>query len=182
MTGSPNLIASGNVPSQARGFTLIELISVIVIVVILTGVAVPTLSSLAVTRSGMAGKQVLRDMTFARQRAVATGVVSWVVFNTGAKTWSILAENPASPGRAGATVINDLATGRPYTTTLGIAEYVGVNFTSCTFGAGQEVGFDWLGRPRISDSTNLAAQGSVVFSAANRVTVEPITGHIAYVP
>ena len=164
------------------GFTLLELITVIVIAAILAGVAVPTLSGLAGARSGMAGKQIHRDMTFARQRSVATGVVSWVVFNSGAGTWSVLAENPASPGRAGATMLNDMATGRPYTTTLGAANYVGVSITSCNFGGGQEIGFDWLGKPRISDSTSLAAQGSVVLSGGNRVTVEAITGHIAYVP
>src|SRR6185503_7257913 len=100
------------------GFTLIELITVIVIAAILAGVTVPTLSGLGSARSGMAGKQILRDLTFARQRSVATGVVSWVVFNSGTGTWSILAENPASPGRAGATILSDMATGRPYTTTL----------------------------------------------------------------
>ena len=164
------------------GFTLIELITVVVIVAILAGVAVPILGSVGAARSGMAGKQILRDMTFARQRAVATGAVSWIVFNTGAGTWSVLAENPASPGRAGATVLNDLATGRPYTTTVGTGEYAGVSITSCNFGAGQEVGFDWLGRPRINDSTSLAAQGSVVLSGGNRVTVEAITGHVTFVP
>src|SRR5262245_23115160 len=98
------------------GFTLIELITVVAIVAILAGVAVPILIGVSTARSAMAAKQVLRDMTFARQRAVATGAVSWVVFNAGAGTWSILAENPSSPGRAGAAVLNDMATGRPYTT------------------------------------------------------------------
>ncbi|MCI0365427.1 MAG: prepilin-type N-terminal cleavage/methylation domain-containing protein [Phycisphaerales bacterium] len=178
-----SLVTSDRHPGRLDGgFTLIELIAVLVIVAIMAGVAAPTLSTMGVARSGMAGKQVLRDLTFARQRAVATGVTSWVVFNTGSESWSILAENPASPGRAGATVLTDMATGRPYSTTLGTGEYVGVGLVSCTFDGNTEVGFDWLGKPFNSAETALAWQGSVVLSGQNVVTVEAITGHVMYAP
>ncbi len=158
------------------------MIAVVVILGILAAVAVPKLTNLGSTRSGMAGKQMLRDLTFARQRAVATGTVTWVVFNTGAGTWSVKSENPASPGIAGATIITDTATGQPYTSTLGVNNYAGVSMTSCNFGGGSQIGFDWLGKPRINDSTALASQGSVVLSSGNSVTVQPTTGYIRYVP
>lgn len=167
---------------RPAGFTLIELVAIIVLVGIMAGVALPSLSNLAGTRSGAAGKQLLRDLTFAQQRALTTGTVSWVVFNTGAGTWSILAENPASPGRAGATVITDMATGKPFVTTVGVNEYVGVSMTACNFDGATEVGFNWLGKPLNSTGAALAAQGSVTLSAGNRVTVEAVTGCIRYVP
>lgn len=167
---------------MSGGFTLVELIAVMVIVGVMAGVALPSLTSLGAGRSRMAGRQIQRDMTFARQRALATGTVTWVTFNTGSDTWSVLAEDPANPGRANAIVINDMATGRAYTTSLGMNEYVGVSFTSCNFGGGTEVGFDWLGKPLISSGAGLASQGSVVLSGGNSVTVESGTGYIRYVP
>ena len=130
----------------------------------------------------MASRQLFRDLTFARQRAMSTGIVNWVVFNTTSKTWSLMAENYASPGRAGASIINDYATGRPYTITIGSGDYVGVTFTSVNFGGGVEIGFNWQGKPRVNDSTALASQGSVVFGSGSRVTVEATSGYVAYTP
>lgn len=166
------------------GFTLIELVSVIVIVAIIAGVAMPTMGTLSTSRSYMAATQLFRDITFARQRAMATGVVTWVVISTGAGTWSVMAENPASPGRAGATILNDFATGRPYTITIGggAGDYPGVTFSSANFGGGTEIGFDWKGKPRINDSTALASQGSVVLGNGSRVTVEVTSGYAKFTP
>lgn len=169
-------------PARRAGFTLVELIAVLVIVGIMAGVAVPRLSNLGSSRSAMAGKQLLRDLSFARQRSIATGTVTWVVLDVAAGTWSILAEDPASPGRASATVITDMATNREYTITLGVNGFVGVSISSCDFDGGVEIGFDWLGRPRISDTTALAAQGFVVLSGGQRVNVEATTGLARYVP
>src|SRR5436190_22792948 len=88
-------------PNLDGGFTLIELIAVMGITAILAVVAIPTLSSVATNRSMIAGKQILRDISFARERAMLTGTRCWVTFNTTTDTYSVLAENPASPGRAG---------------------------------------------------------------------------------
>jgi prepilin-type N-terminal cleavage/methylation domain-containing protein len=163
------------------GFTLIELIAVIVVLAILAGAAVPTLSIMSSSRSAMAGKQLLRDMTFARQRAVATGTQCWVVLNVNAETWSILSENPLSPGRAGATVITDFATGRPYTITLDVNEFEGVGIASCDFDGGTEVGFDWMGKPLDSGSGALGADGTVNLTGGDQVLVRAHTGYIKYV-
>lgn len=154
----------------------------IVILAIMAGVALPTLNTMASSRSSAAGKQLLRDMTFARQRALATGATSWVVFDTGAATWSILAENPASPGRAGATVLTDMATGKPYTVALNSGDYLGVNFTSCNFDGGNEVGFNWIGQPFNSAQNALAAQGQVVLNGGDQITVRTVTGYVTYAP
>lgn len=163
------------------GFSLIELIAVIVVVAILAGTAVPTLSFMTSSRSRMAGRQLLRDVTFARQRAVATGDRSWVVVDVNAETWSILAENPASPGRAGATVLTDMATGRPFTITLNAGEFQGVSITSCNFDSGNEIGFDWMGKPLNSGSVALAADGTIVLSGGEQILVRPHTGYVKYV-
>lgn len=177
--------AIGN-PSQGRrqsggGFSLIELLAIIVIVVLLAGVAAPSIAAMSQSRAKMAARHLHRDMTFARQRAIATGTRSWVVFNTGAETWSILAENPSSPGRSNAVVLRDDATNAPFTQTLGVGSFVGVQIVSASFDGNVEVGFDWLGRPLNSSEANLAAQGTVVLTGNNQLTVEVGTGHVRYI-
>ncbi|MHC4102706.1 MAG: pilus assembly FimT family protein, partial [Planctomycetota bacterium] len=59
--------------SGGGGFSLIELVAVMVVVGIISATAVVSLSSTTGNRATMAAKQLQRDMTFARQRAVATG-------------------------------------------------------------------------------------------------------------
>jgi len=167
-------------PKRPAGFTLIELVAVIVMVAILASVAAATID-LSSARSGLAARQLLRDMIFARQWAIATGTNSWVVVSTGSNLWSVLGEDPANPGRVNATTMNDLATGKPYTTVLGINDFVGVGITACNFDGGTEVGFDWLGRPIVSIGA-MAAQGSVDLSGGRQITVEAGSGHIRYIP
>jgi prepilin-type N-terminal cleavage/methylation domain-containing protein len=170
-------------PARPRfAFTLIELIVVIVIVAIMAGVAVPTLSTLGASRARMAARQLHRDVTFARQRAMSTGIVHWLVLNTSSKTWTVMSENSASPGRSGASALTDPATGKTYVTTINTGDYVGVTFSSVSFDGGVEIGFDWQGKPRINDSTSLASQGLVVFNNGSRVTVEATTGYAGFTP
>jgi len=120
-------------PDRGGGFTLIELVAVLVIVAVLAAVAVPSLDAIGETRAAMAARQLLRDLTFARQRAVATGTRTWVVFDIDAETWSVLGEDPAAPGRAGATVLTDPATGRDHVQRLDAGSFVGVGISSAAF-------------------------------------------------
>lgn len=168
-------------PWRGGGFTLMELVAVLVIVAVLAAVAVPSLDAIDETRAAMAAKQLLRDLTFARQRAVATGTVTWVVFDTDAHTWSVLGEDPSAPGRAGATVLADPATGRDHVQRLDAGSFIGVGISSAVFDDDVEVGFDWLGRPLNVAETPLAADGEVTLTAGHIVRVTAVTGHTAYV-
>ncbi len=169
-------------PGKGGGFSLFELIAVIVIAGILAATAVPVLSSATGSSAPMAAKQLVRDLTFARQRAVATGTRSWVVFDTAADTWSVLAEDPNSPGRINAAVLTDPATSGPFVQSLGVNQFVGVRLMTASFDAGPEIGFDWLGRPLNETETALSAQGSVTLSGSHVITVEVGSGFVAYTP
>jgi prepilin-type N-terminal cleavage/methylation domain-containing protein len=169
--------------SGGGGFSLIELVAVMVVVGIISATAVVSLSSTTGNRATMAAKQLQRDMTFARQRAVATGTRSWVEFNTTNHTWSVRTEDPASPGRAGATVLTDPATNANFVQALDANQFISVQLTSVDFDAEDWIGFDWLGRPldKTGEARPLAVDGSVVLTGNHKVTVEKDTGHIAYV-
>ena len=171
MCSSRSTIETWTRPPRAGGFTILELIVVIVILAVLAAVAVPTVATVGMTRGAAAGRQLLRDLTFARQRAAATGTRSWVVFDVNAETWSVLAENPSLPGRANATVLTDSASGHTFVQQLGTGAFFGVGITSATFDAAAQVGFDWLGRPLNSAETDLTADGVVTLTTGHTVTV-----------
>src|SRR5690606_27940091 len=82
--------------SRRAGFSLVELVAVIVIVAVLAGAAAPALLSIGSTRAVSAARHLLADLTHARQSAMATGVTCWIVFEGDA--WTLLQEAPDAPG------------------------------------------------------------------------------------
>lgn len=164
------------------GFTLVELVAVLVVTAILAATAVPALGTLADTRRGLAASGLRRDLTLARQRAVATGTRSWVIFDVNAETWSLLVEDPSSPGRAGAVALADPGTGRDHVVQLGAGAFGGVTLASADFDGGVEIGFDWLGRPLNGAESDLAAAGTVTLSGGGQVVVAATTGHVSVTP
>jgi type II secretory pathway pseudopilin PulG len=159
---------------------LIELVAVMVIVAILAAAAVPSLDAMADTRGAMTAKQLVRDLTYARQRALASGSVTWVVFDAAADTWSVLAEDPAAPGRTGATVLTDAASGRSLVQQLNAGSFIGVSIVSVDIDGDAEIGFDWLGAPRNAAEADLAAAGTITLTGNHAVTIAQTTGHVTY--
>lgn len=163
---------------MCRAFTLIEIIVVMIVISIMAVVALPSFSNVGSSRAGVAARMIARDLTYARERAIATGTRIWVVFSASTNSYSVLSENPASPGRAGASTMTDPnGSGKSYIQYLNTGDYAGVTFTGITFDAGTEVGFDWVGKPYNSTSAALSAAGTITLSAGGyTVTVQPSTG------
>lgn len=166
-------------PAAGRGFSLVELVTVMAVISIVAAVAVPTLSSLSSTRGAFATRLVLKDLTLARERALATGSAHYVVFAPAAETYTILAETPATPGRANAQILTEPSSGRSFIRTLGTGETAGVDIVSAVFDGAAEVGFDWKGRPLNSTQSALAAQGTVTLSGGRTVTVAVGSGLVS---
>ncbi len=171
---------------RGGGFSLLELAAVMVIVGIIAGTAVVSMTSMTGNLSAMAASQLHRDMTFARQRAVATGTRSWLQFDTGAQTWTVRVDDTATPGWAASLVLTDPATGGSFVQPVNTGRFLGVTMTAVNFDGTDWIGFDWLGRPLKKNgpppTTPLAGAGSVTFSGGEQITVDKDTGHIVFVP
>lgn len=178
MTSAPE--SGTHSPRPGAGFTLVELIAVMIVAAILGVAAAVSLGSLPETRRAAAARQVHRDLTFARERAMAGGLSHWVAFTVGTNSYSVLADDPANPGRPGALTITDPATRQPFVQRLGVNESAGVVLASASFDGQAEVGFDWLGRPITAAGTPLAADGSVQITGGGTVFVRRTTGIIEY--
>ncbi len=159
-------------PHKGGGFTLLELTVLIIVLSILAAVSFPKLTSLGTTRARYAARQLFKDLTFARARAIATGKPVYVVFAPGSSTYTLLAEDPNNPGRANALTISDPSSLAPYQRSFGAGEFVGVSMVSAAFDGGNEVGFDWNGKPLNSTQTPLAATGTVTLTGGNLVQVQ----------
>lgn len=153
------------IPRNTRGFTLLELVTVIVILGVLAIVAVPRLSG----RSGFDSRGFF-DRATAVVRAAQKTAVAWrtnvFVCVSGAQVAAGTLNTCAPPlqGPSG-----DLTFGAPS----------GVTLNSVTFG------FDGLGRPIDSAGTVLAAATTITFTStiaddpARQIVVQPQTGYVA---
>ena len=161
------------------GFTLVELVAVMVLAGILAAATFPALGSIAAAKAAGVQRQIQRDLTFARERAVNTGVRTWVVFDVQGNSYSVLAEPEGSPGRANAAVISDAATGRMYR--IGLGNEAGASLVSANIAGASEVGFDWRGRAVTSGGVSLSAAGVVTITGGKTVTIRPGSG-LATIP
>jgi prepilin-type N-terminal cleavage/methylation domain-containing protein len=168
-------------PQVAPGFSLVELVAVMIVASVLAIAALPIVSSLKGTRSKTATRQLYHDVCFARQRALATGVRSWIYFDTTAQRWSLLVETLANPGRTNAAALTDPVTGGAWVQQVGTNAYAGVQVMSAVFDGGTKIGFDWRGCPLNTSETPLAAQGTVRLTGGDGINVEVGTGYVTLV-
>ncbi|MCC6909399.1 MAG: GspH/FimT family protein [Phycisphaerales bacterium] len=172
LTGT-NLGRSG---LRVGGFTLMELLAVLVLLAIISAVVVPTLSNVGATRQAAAASRLLRDVQLARQRAVARGVRTWVVIDADAQQYALFIEDAAAPGRANRQPIIDEATGKPFVVALNQGEWRGASVAAVDIAGRSEVGFDSRGRPLGADEALLASDGTITLSGGHTVRITARTG------
>ena len=161
---------------RVRGFTLIELVAVIVIVAILSGVAAASLGAVQDRRIAFALHETASDVTFARDRALATGCSMWVVFDVGADTYELRRDDMAAPGFANAKTIEDSMTGQLFIRDIRDVHGNAVDLTEANFAGSAIIGFDWMGRPILADGSPLPAAGSIAINVTAKATVAVETG------
>lgn len=158
--------------SRRCGFTLIELMAVVVVLGVLSVTAAVSMSGTDAARARAAAACVARDLSFARERALATGTTTWIVFSVATNSYSVLAEDAAAPGRAGALSITDPATGQAFVSRLSDPAFAGVSLSAVSIpGGGNDLGFDWMGRPINAAGTRVTTNATITLSPAQTVTV-----------
>jgi prepilin-type N-terminal cleavage/methylation domain-containing protein len=159
-----------------RGFTLVELILVVLILGIAALVAVPMFSSAADIQVRATANRIAADLDYARGLAITRQKHYAVVFDRANEIYDIR-------DAATDTVITNPLDNRPFTVNLANdSRSGGVNIVSTDF-TDDTIEFDYLGTPYAGGS-QLNAQGVITLRSRDgsfslTVTVEPMTGCVS---
>jgi prepilin-type N-terminal cleavage/methylation domain-containing protein len=159
----------------SRGFTLVELIAVLVVLGVLSAVAASRIAVIPSSRGSMAAQVLMRDLAYARERAMNTGVTHWVDINTTTHSLSILAEQPPWFGFASRLAVIDPARGVPFQRFFNRDEFAGVTITATSL-ASNPIGFNRLGRPLTSGGATISTDSSITLTGGRVVTIIGSTG------
>lgn len=152
-------------PNSIKGFTLVELVMVIVIVGIMGAVAAPRFFGTSVFQSRGYADQVKATLRYAQKTAAAQSHFVCVTFSATSVT---LSYDVTAPGTAHATAS---CPGSSMTSPAGQSPYVVTAPGGVTLSGGSSFYFDTMGKPS-------AAQSIVVSGYATPVTVEAETGYV----
>jgi prepilin-type N-terminal cleavage/methylation domain-containing protein len=161
-------------PGVSGGFTLAEVILVVVILAIAAMVAIPFAASGTATQLKSAATIIASDLEYAKSMAISRGKQYSVVFNTGTESYQIEDVN-------GVVIEHPVKKGFTYTVNFAADSRLSrVDISSVNFDGTVTVRFDYLGSPRRADGGYLNS-GSINLSAGGAtmtVNVEPVTGYI----
>lgn len=154
------------------GFTLVEIVIVIVVIGIAALLAIPMMSSAASLQIRSAANMLAADLEYAKSMAISRGQNYSVVFDKDTDSYKIV--DPL-----GNTIEHPVKKGFDYVVSFQNESRLNrVDITSADFGGTQTVTFDCLGSP-------VGSGGSVVLQAdstTKTITVEPVTGFISISP
>ena len=158
-----------------NGFTLIEVLLVVVIIAIAAMITVPMVSSAGSVQIHSAANMIAADLEYAKSMSISRGQNFSVVFDKTTESYSI-------KDQTGTTIAHPVKKGFDYVVDfqndgrLNKVDIVDVNFDSTS-----EVKFDYLGSP-YNGSSNPLNSGVINLQAGGTtmtVIVEPVTGFIS---
>ena len=149
-----------------RGFTLIEILIVIVILAIAAMTAIPMMSSAASVQIRSAGNMIAADLEYAKSLAISRGQNFSVVFDEGAESYSIVDQD-------GNTISHPVKKGFDYVIDFQDEGLGRVEIADADFDGASQVQFDYLGSPDNGGTVHLQAG-----DMSATVSVEPVTGYI----
>ena len=166
--GRYHLRAAGN------GFTVIEILIVVVIIAIAAMMAIPMMTSAAGFQIRSAANMIAADLEYAKSMAISRQKIYAVVFDESAESYRI--EDPNG------IIDHPVKKGFPYVVNFSSDGRLNkVDIADVAFNATNAIKFDYLGSPY--DGGNSPLNSGVVTLQANGATitinVEPVTGFIS---
>ena len=163
------------IKNRSCGFTVIELLIVMVIIGIAAMMAIPMMTSAASIQIRSAANVIAADLEYARSMAITKGQNFSVVFDTATESYRI-------QDQAGAVIRHPVKKGFDYIVDFSSDSRLNkVDIASVDFDGTSEIKFDYLGSPYNAGGNPLNS-GTVSLQATGAsltVTVEPVTGFIS---
>jgi type II secretion system protein H len=168
-------------PYSRSGFTLVEILMVVVILGIVAAVIVPQLGARDDLKASAGARMLIADLSYAQSRAIATQRKQYVQF-TG-QQYFILSR---TSDNAALTQIAHPVNPGNYVISFDSGPLSGVRVIESTFGTSSMVAFDELGSPMQYDSqtntsTALTSPGIIRIQSGEQImtiTIEPYTGEM----
>ena len=155
---------------KTSGFTLIEIIIVVVILSIAAMAAIPLMSSASDIQIRSASNLIAADLEYAKSMAISRGQNYSVVFDTAANSYQI-------EDQSGTVIQHPVKKGFDYVMNFSNDSRLGKVDIASTNLSSNEVTFDCLGSP-----VGLSNAGTITISASGitaTITVEPVTGYVS---
>jgi len=165
---------------QKRGFTLIEIIMVVVILGIVAFMAIPMVSNAADIQVRAAANRIAADIDYAKSMAITHQRSYSVVFDPANESYDIRVE-PAGSGDVIDHPVNPGAFVVDFSTDANLSR---VNLADANFDSDSDhaITFDYLGSPHSGTATGTPLNsGQITLTADNFtlvVNVEPVTGYV----
>ncbi len=160
--------ARGDLRGICRGFTLIEIVIMIVIITIAALTAIPMMSSAASMQIRSAANMITADIEYAKSMAISRGQDFSVVFDQSTDSYRIEDQD-------GNIILHPVKKGFDYAIDFQNDSRLNkVDITNIDFNTTNRVQFNCLGSPDYGGTISLEAGGTTV-----TITVEPVTGFIS---
>lgn len=157
--------------STDSGFSLIEILIVVMIIAIAAAMAIPMMSSAGGIQVRSAANMVAADLEYAKSMAISRQKMYAVVFDKSTESYQIFEDSNGvvyHPVKKGFKyIVNFSSDGR----------LSKVDITDVVFNSGEVVEFDYLGSPDNGGVITLQADGTTV-----TIIVEAVTGFISISP
>jgi len=164
-----------------RAFTLVEILTVVVILGIASAIVVPQLGSRDDLRAASATRQVMADLIYAQSRAISTQHKHYIEFAGNQYTISSRPDDSSS-----LTTITHPITKEPYVQTVGVAntplekvKINSINFASTSWVCFDEFGAPFTYDPNTNTLTTMSSIGTIEIGCGTEkltISVEPYTG------
>lgn len=177
--------------TRRSGFTLVEILVVVVILGIASAIVIPQIGARGDLKASAGARVVMADLMYAQNRAIATQTWHYVKFDIASNSYSVLDRVPQGGGDR---IISNPVSKNPYTTTFGASQTaladIAINAAtfngiSPAFQTKFTIAFDELGTPWVycydANDVDEMLDGTIVVRSGTfdvTVTVERYTGEI----